>query len=85
MLKRWLVLLLLLGSGTTPAQAGVCADWNKLFVQIRDFQLAPAQAKAEIADCGKCAILCIQNTCKGSCQQRFMVIAQSALSAFICG
>lgn len=49
MLKRWLILLLLIGSVSTPVQAGVCEDWNRLFVQIRDFQIAPEDAKTAFA------------------------------------
>lgn len=50
MLRTWLLLLLLFGSLSTPARADdVCADWNRLFLQIRDFQLAPEEAKAAFA------------------------------------
>lgn len=49
MLKKWLFLLLMFGSVPSPAQAGVCEEWNHLFVQIRDFQLAPEAAKTAFA------------------------------------
>lgn len=49
MLKRWMVLALLLGSLATPAAAGVCEDWNDLYVRIRDFALTQEQAKAAFA------------------------------------
>lgn len=49
MLKRGLILLLLIGGLSTPAQAEVCDDWNRLFLQIRDFQITAAQAQAAFA------------------------------------
>lgn len=49
MLRRWIVFALLLGSLATPAAAGVCEDWNDLYVRIRDFALTPEQAKADFA------------------------------------
>jgi len=49
MLKRGVLLLLLLVSLASPAQAGVCEDWNRLWLRIRDFQLAPKEAQAAFA------------------------------------
>lgn len=49
MLKRGLLLLLLLGNLSTPATAGVCEEWNQLFSQIRDFNIAKEEAKAAFA------------------------------------
>ena len=49
MLRRGLFLLLLFGSLATPAAAGVCEDWNTLYLQIRDFKMEPAAAQAAFA------------------------------------
>jgi hypothetical protein len=49
MLKRYLLLLLFLGSGAASVQAGVCEDWNSLYARIRDFTMAPATAQAAFA------------------------------------
>jgi peptidoglycan LD-endopeptidase LytH len=49
MLKRWMVLMLLLGTLATPAAGGVCEDWNDLYTQIRDFKIAPTAAQAAFA------------------------------------
>lgn len=49
MLKRCLFLLVLLCSGPSPLQAGVCDDWNDLYSRIRDFSMVPEQARAAFA------------------------------------
>lgn len=42
-----LLLLALLWPATVPA--GVCDDWNALYVQIRDYRIEPQQAQREFA------------------------------------
>jgi hypothetical protein len=49
MLKRCLFLLILLCSGASPLQGGVCEEWNDLYSRIRDFAIEPAEAKTAFA------------------------------------